>query len=490
MGHHDRFAVYPAKLAVRGAAEPFPEGRRLPRGWTAVSLDGSDGILLEWNAREPADERTIAEGSRLRIAIALDCRSAREVEVFLAQSGERIGSFDIRYAYTFQPFELALDGRRTAAAIREGVVLRSNGEGQPLWIFDELQGDEARRLFNPHLLIGGAAGRIEPFLHSIASLSSLQPFGWLEGCVLDGLYALRPVIGAERVDPAIDKHLRQYLSEDGRLMYEDLHGQAADDKLTTIEATLPLAVIAKLYPGHPVVSRALAFWEARSKSGSGAIVDGDTITAEGAYTVAYPLAAIAAKLERADLAERAIGELLIRRNSLARDKHLYLRHNRKTDALVFRSWSRAYAWYMLGMTRTWRELQQSAFGHWSVLDELEREIRRMAEVAMHWARPDGLWSAFLDEPNTGAETSGSAGIAAALALGAGYGLLDRGHYDEAGKTFAALQSYLTPDGLLSGVTQHNAGGMELQTGGYRVLSQMGMGLTAQLYAALSEFGTA
>jgi hypothetical protein len=298
------------------------------------------------------------------------------------------------------------------------------------------------------------------------------------------LYALRPIVGASRIDPVIEAHLGQYLSEDGRLLYEDLHGQAADDALTTIEATLPLAIIAKFRPDHPVVKRAISFWESRSEASGGAVVDGNSITAEGMYTVAYPQAVIAAKLGRTDLAEQSIGQALLRRDTLARDNHLFLRYNRRTDAHVFRSWSRAYAWYMLGLTRTWYELKHSMFGHLPGVAEMEREIKRIADVAMHWVQPDGLWTAFLAEPETGPEASGSAGIAAALALGANYGLLGRRHNDAAAKTLEAIQSHLTPDGILSGVTQHNAGGIELQTGGYRVLSQMGMGLLAQLHAAV------
>ncbi|GAA3413460.1 glycoside hydrolase family 88 protein [Paenibacillus hodogayensis] len=484
---NDTVAYYPAKLSNTHAAGALPEGRRTPRGWNAVRVDKDDGLVLDWKKNAPFMDWQSAGEGRLRISAALDYREAGQVEVFLGRSGERIGSFDIRYAYTFQPFELVLDGERTAAVVREGVVLRTNGEGRPLWIFDELQGDEARQLFAPHLLIGRSERRMELFLHSIASLSSLQPFGWLEGCVLDGLYALRQTVGGERIDLAIAKHLEQYFSEDGRLLYEDLHGKVADDKLTTIEATLPLAVIAKLRVDHPFVMRAISFWESRSVAGGGAIVDGDTVTAEGAYTVAYPLAVIASRLKREDLAEQAISEILLRRDALTSGEHLFLRYNRKMGAHVFRNWSRAYAWYMLGMTKAWHELKHAAFGHLPALGEVEREIRRIADVALRWVRPEGLWTAFLDEPGTGAETSGSAGIAAALALGAGYGLLDRHHEDAAARTFAALQPYLTPDGILSGVTQHNAGGIELQRCGYRVLSQMGMGLMAQLYAALHEF---
>ncbi|MDF2657604.1 MAG: hypothetical protein K0Q94_395 [Paenibacillus sp.] len=484
MFNYETPVYYTANLTGNRAASAWPEGKRLPRGWTGAMLGAGSELYLEWKRQAMIANPPFPSEGRLRITAALDYRSACKVDVLLGVSGEKIGSLDIRYAYTFQPFELILDGERTAAAFREGVVLRIADGGQPLWIFDELQGDDTRRLFVPHLLVGGGARGTGLFVNSFASLSSLQPFGWLEGCVLDGLYALRPSVGAERIDPAIGMHLRQYVSEDGSLRYEDLHGQAADDKLTTIEATLPLAVIAKLHPDHPLISRTLSFWEARLQVGGGAIVDGDTITAEGVYTVAYPLAVVAAKLERAALAERAIGEVTLRRDALARGTHLFLRYNRKTGAYVFRNWSRAYAWYMLGMTRTWHELKYSAFGQLPALNELEREIRRIADVALLWVQPEGVWTSFLDDPDTGIETSGSAGIAAALALGAKEGLLERRHYEAAEKALAEIQSYLTPDGILSGVTQHNAGGIELQTCGYRVLSQMGMGLLAQLYASL------
>lgn len=486
MSNNDVPAYYPACIAANNAVGTLPGGRRLPRGWTAVRLDRKNGLFMQWKERLPSIDSRVASGSRLRIAVALDYREAQRVEAYLGRTGEQIGSFDIRYAYTFQPFEIILDGDQTKAAICDGVTLRMDGDGQPLWIFDELQGNEARKLFGPHLLVGGGERRMEQFLNSVASLSSLQPFGWLEGCVLDGLYALRPIVGANRIDPVIEAHLGQYLSEDGRLLYEDLHGQAADDALTTIEATLPLAIIAKFRPDHPVVKRAISFWESRSEASGGAIVDGNSITAEGMYTVAYPQAVIAAKLGRADLAEQAIGQALLRRDMLARDNHLFLRYNRTTDTHVFRSWSRAYAWYMLGMTRTWYELKHSEFGHLPGVGEMEQEMKRIADVAMHWVRPEGLWTAFLAEPETGLEASGSVGIAAALALGANYGLLEQYHHDAAAKTLEAIRPHLTPDGILSGVTQHNAGGIELQTGGYRVLSQMGMGLLAQLYAAVHK----
>lgn len=401
----------------------------------------------------------------------------------MAASGVLLGRIDVRYAYVFQPFELALTAEQTEAALREGVLLRVNGGEAPLWIFDDLGKDAARRLFAPHLLIGEGGSRMDFYVESFTSLSSLQPFGWLEGCVLDGLYALRPVLGAERIDPVIDAHLGQYIDDEGRLLYEDLHGRAADGTFTTIEATLPLAVIVKHRPDHPIVKQALAFWDSRGANGEGAVIDGHTITAEGMYTVAYPLAVMASRLGRNDLAEQAVRQVLLRRDSLAENRNVYLRYHKNTNSHSFRNWARAYAWYMLGMTRTWIELKQSDFAGMPGVLEMERELVRVAATALSWRQQEGLWSNFLDEPETGIDTSGSAGIAAALALGTKHGLLPSSYAAAANVSLQALEAYLTPDGILSGVAQHNAGGMELQRCGYRVLSQMGMGLMAQLYAA-------
>jgi rhamnogalacturonyl hydrolase YesR len=483
--------MYLAARLVKRSMARLPDGKRLPQGWSAVPVgDSGDGLQLDWP--EVAGEgsvipRPILMESRLRVTVALDYREAQYVEVYLRGSGELVGSLDIRYAYTFQPFELVLTAPQTEAVLREGVRLCLGGGNQPLWIFDELGGDTDRASFAPHLLVDSdrSTQRMERALDRITSLSSLQPFGWLEGCVLDGLYSLRKELGADRIDKTIEAHLRQFLDPQGRLIYEDLHGRRADGSFTTIEATLPLAVIVKHRPDHPVVQEAVAFWDARGMNGGeGAVIDDHMVTAEGAYTVAYPLAAIATRLGREDLAQQAIRQLLIRRDALVRDRHVYLRYDERSGTHSFRSWARAYAWYMLGMTRTWIELADSNDAHLLETSGLALEITRVAEAAVSWRQPDGLWSCFLDEPETGIDTSGSAGIAAALALGANRGLLPPAYITAAEKSLRALEEYLTPDGLLSGVAQHNAGGMELQRGGYRVLSQMGLGLWAQLYAAV------
>ena len=99
-------------------------------------------------------------------------------------------------------------------------------------------------------------------------------------------------------------------------------------------------------------------------------------------------------------------------------------------------------------------------------------------------RADGLWSVFVDQPGLTPDTAGSAGIAAALAIGANEGWLAPSAKIAAAKTLAGLKPHLTPDGFLGGVSQANKVGEGLQRGTYRVIYQMSMGLMAQLIAAL------
>ncbi|MBD2847824.1 glycoside hydrolase family 88 protein [Paenibacillus sp. IB182496] len=180
---------------------------------------------------------------------------------------------------------------------------------------------------------------------------------------------------------------------------------------------------------------------------------------------------------------------MARRDRLIDDAgHLHLRYMRD-GRRTFQHWARAYAWYMLGLTRALTELEQlpeELRPDDRTMADLRAECVRIAAVAMRHQRGDGLWSCFVDDHTVAPDTSGSAGIAAALAAGARAGLLpvDCGALASAERAFGALLEHLTPDGLLTGVSQSNRGGEALQRGDYRVISQMGMGLLAQLYAAL------
>jgi rhamnogalacturonyl hydrolase YesR len=152
---------------------------------------------------------------------------------------------------------------------------------------------------------------------------------------------------------------------------------------------------------------------------------------------------------------------------------------------AFKNWCRGVAWYLLGMTRTLAVLKSARGG---MADELRDELRRASAWAVGLQGGDGLWRNFLDEHGSAADTSGSAGIAAALALGVAEKLLPDANREPAERCLSALRGRLTPDGLLSGVAPSNKGGEELQRSDYRVLMQMGMGLMAQLQGALGRKG--
>ncbi|NQX60468.1 glycoside hydrolase family 88 protein [Paenibacillus qinlingensis] len=465
----------------------LPEGKQITRGWRAAHLgEGQEQLSLLWHLHGDQLKQTAGQGSRLRITVALDYRDAQQVDVILRQSNEWIGAIDIRYAYVFQPFELLLTEKQTAAALHEGVRLELKGGKEPLWVFNAHHDEPERVLFAPHLLMGEPNSRIDEALNTMLSLSSLQPFGWMEGCVLDGLHSLQPILGEERVNPILDLHFSQFFNEQGELHYEDLHGRQADGTFTTIEATLPLAVIVKYRMNHPVILKALEFFEATGRRNGGAVIDEDMVSAEGSYTVAYPLAVMARQFNRQDMAEQAIAQILLRRDCLAREQHVYLRFHARSQEHTFRSWARAFAWYCLGLVKTCVELKDSPFANLAGIAELEAEIIRVAQVALHWRQPSGLWSCFVDDSATGIDTSGSAGISAAFALAASRQLLPNTYMTIAKHNLLELSGYLSPDGILTGVAQHNAGGMELQRSGYRVYSQMGLGLWAQLYAYTRE----
>ncbi|MEU5434982.1 glycoside hydrolase family 88 protein [Streptomyces sp. NPDC020719] len=478
-------AVHPD---VHAPSVPFPADKRTPLDWSVAPVTAhSEGAptLLEW-------PRAVAPAAgRLRLFVACDLRAAVRVEARSARTGRLLTTYDIRYPDCHQPYDAPLTPKAAQLALAEGILLRLAEEPSDsadpaadppptLWIFAGSQAPPERR---PVLLLDRTATLDPPgALHrTLTGIGSVQPFGWMEGCVLDALYDLAvtfPRDGLART--ALSEHLALYFP-DGTLRYEDPRGRPADDRVYGIEATLPYAVLAKLNPLDPALSRAIESWRVRTDD-TGCVKDVPT-TAEGSYTVAYPMAAIAHRTDEA-LREAALRQLHSRRERLCTGTNLHLRLL-PDGTRVYRNWARAYSWYLLGLVRTLTELGDEAdtAGLWD-------EARRVAALALSRRNTEGIWDCYLGEPETGAETCGSAGIAAALALGT-----EQGRFDTFREGAAALrawealaETYLTEDGWLSGSSPSNKGGEELQRGGYRMLSGVGNGLMGQLGAALVRLG--
>jgi len=433
---------------VEAAETAPPAGERISFGWRGVALRGE--VKLNFPA----------PGRRLRIANALDSREPRVVDV-LAADGARVGAFDLRYAYAGQLFELELPSPQRQISLRQ-----SMGQGTT-WVLTS----GAPEALLPHFLMeeGGPSPKQE-FEQRLRGVESAQPFGWLQGCVLDALRDLR-------WRKELHAHLRLHLPDDERLVYEDPRSRPADNEFHSIEETLPVALMAFERPRHNAIDLAIAYWM-KGRDAEGCVVGGGSTTCEGSYTVAYPMAAVARLRRDRELEDLAIRQLRLRRDRLASADAIVLRRlpdNRTT----YRNWARGVAWYMLGLARTLEVLRDRAD-----LEDLRAELRRAVAWVLPLQRPDGLWNCYLDEPPTQAETSGSAGIATAVAKAANLRLVGEHDKDAVRRALAALEDRLTPDGFLSGVSQSNRAGEELQRSGYRVISQMGMGLMGQLMAAL------
>jgi unsaturated rhamnogalacturonyl hydrolase len=452
----------------------LPEGTRIPFGWSAKPVVPGKGNVTElhWDN----GDGLLSDHARLRITVAIDVRENKRIEAVALQSAKILGSMDIRFAHVFQLFELPLSLNDALIAAKEGIGLRMTEGDSPLWFFVQ---DATSRMnepvFLPHLLVGYEGTAVHAFKQRLNSIASMQQFGWMEGCVLDGLMDMG-------YRETVREHLNLYITSKSGLIYEDPRSRPADGAFYGIESTLPIAILAKLEPSHDLVKQAVQFMTAHTDK-QGIIKDGDTLSAEGSYTIAYPLAVIADQRKDRQLAQIALKQLLLRRDLLWADGAFFLR--RQDDGTrSFRYWGRAYAWHLLGLIRALEH-----FKHKGLLDSeqehlIEAEFARTLRHAFSYRNEQGLWSCFLDASETGIDTSASAAIAAAAAIARRIGLYDYTGGADLAHTAASLVRFLTPDGLMTGTAQSNKNGEELQREGYRVISQMTMGLLGQLLAAL------
>jgi rhamnogalacturonyl hydrolase YesR len=300
----------------------------------------------------------------------------------------------------------------------------------------------------------------------------------MHGCVLDALYELHQQTADASYLEALQRQLGQFLVDAG-VDYEGPTNNIQVNSFSSIELTLPFAVIAKLYPEHPSIPYALQFLYNHMDS-SGLVTDGWATTAEGCYTVAYPLMVIGRQRDDAALVKLAMDQLLLRRDALWMNNTLFLRNNNGYRS--FQHWARGICWYFLGHVRTLIASGQEPSAY--MLDHL-RELA--AYVASHQTS-GGLWRNFINDPNQLVDTSGSSGIACALALAASRGWIDAAYLDRAAACHTAVQQYLVDGGFLSSVAPNNKLGESEQRANKRTCEPFALGLYGQLHAALLAAG--
>jgi len=443
-----------------------PSGKRAPFGWPvfAVPAPGGGDVILRWDTTPTALGQPC-----LRLTTAIDDRECKRIAVRDA-AGLNLGEFDLRFAHALETFSLPLP-----AFCAELRLTMTTGTS-PLWCLAET----APPGFSPHLIANAhPSDPTTALLGHLRSPSCQHTWGWMEGCVLDGLERLAAVYPNSGYVLALRSHLDRFFPADGRLLAETPRSAPHDDAIDNIESTLMFAPLAAIAPDHPWLDRVVAYW--RHEAGSdGAVLDGAMLSAEGAYTIAYPMARLARQRGDSALAAMALRQLEIRRAHLWHEDALWLRWYPANGERTFRNWARGVTWHFLGTVRTAQELAGDPG-----LAPLFEDIQKLAELALRTQKTCGLWANFLDSANGLSDTSGSAGIAAALAISAREGWLDPSATAAAGRAWHGLLPHITADGRLGGVAQSNRGGEELQRSDYRVLSAMGAGLTAQLHSALT-----
>jgi hypothetical protein len=457
-----------------------PARQRAPFGWhfETVAAPGPDQLplVLAWGDLSEGETPTA-----FRLAVALDERDEKVVEAALPGSGRVVGTMDLRFVTQFQLYELPLSPEDAAAVRREGLALRLLS-GSDLEVFTG--GPDLPDAFVPHLLLPGEADPLTEFFARMDSLACIQQFGWMEGCVLDGLLDLAGLPAHAGLRRAAERHLDLFF-HGKELVYENHLSEPSDGHIYGIEGTLPFAALARLHPDHPALDLARDFWLSR-RDGEGAVIDGRHTTSEGAYTVGYPMALLGRARGDEELERLALLQLRLRSERLfdGFDGREFWRVRGAEGGGTNRNWARGVAWQLLGMARTLAVLRDRPDAAEVVL-----AFVRLADWARgQQRRADGQWSVFVDEPELTPDAGGSAGIAAALAIGAREGWLGADARRAAEHALDGLKVRLTPDGFLGGVSQSNKGGEGLQRGPYRSLFQMGMGLLAQLIAALGADG--
>ena len=457
-------------LKVKDFNQPdLPVGTRTPFGWPVFGISPGQAIFLKPEAK------LMGTYHWLRISVALEMFEVNRLHVHITNTNVYLGAIDIRFSSVLVPYEIQIENKYVEQINQNGIELTLEGQS-PFWFFSEPASGFDNSAFLPCFIDSALkTGDTNDFLDCFLSANSVQSFAWREGCVLDGLWQVYEQKNDERALETIHQHFDLFfVGQD--LIYENARSVPIDNEIGGIESTLPFAVLAKVDPDHPILEKVVEALNQRKKE-NGMITDGNMISSEGCYTVAYPMAVIGKAWGRKDLIETAIDQLR-HRILLMHNNQFYLRYEEGERS--FQNWARGVAWFLLGFARTISELKDD-----SVDEDIIQKFREGVDLALSFQDSSGLWSCFLHKKEILPDTSGSAGIAAAILTGVREGFLPEEYKKPALKCWDSLQDYLTPDGYLKGAAQDNRGGIELQESDYRVIAQMAMGLMAQLYAEIN-----
>ncbi|MGE9296057.1 MAG: glycoside hydrolase family 88 protein [Puniceicoccales bacterium] len=446
------------------------QGKRGPKTRPLMALSRDEATRLTWEGL-PAESLPLELLLSFVVEAPAGCRSNR-ILIHLGDQSDSIIEVEVCCSDPYQMLNIALPPDCVSSTGALTLSLKLADEGY-LWLFaPDASASGGLEMHVPHL--ADVSGMADSFMDRLASLASLQTFSWKEGCVLDALQAFADTGKYPQAKDAIRAHLEYFNFAGGDLEYETPLSFRVKNELDTIETTLPFAQVALIDPHHRWVDLAMDFWR-KLIAENGQVQDEEMISSEGAYTVAYPMTLIAklrGEPEWYAVAEDLLVETFER---LVQPEGIYLRHY--TDGRrTHKNWVRGLCWLLLGHVQVLK--------HQRVPSEvLLNQLNVLADFAAKYQLDDGLWACFVDEPEVAPDTSGSAGVAAAFAMGAKAGFLPESYLARAVRCREATRGRLTHHGYMSGCSQSNKGGEALQRSDYRVTLPYALGLYGLLEAA-------
>ena len=273
-GNTEKKQAYKYFLAqVTATKTALPEGKYIPFDWAfseiGVNTEGvvdfglgisdvgstppkseisnpksNEGVFMSWNNINIPKKSAV----RLRITSATDVREICILQAKTAISGKKVGILDMRFAHYMQPFELEISAEMIKTVIAEGITLTLKEGTKPLWIFSNGdKGQTATDAFLPHLLVYDSNIQQDAWKNRLLSRASVQPFGWMQGVVWDGLLEMSPHF--PKAKTVLNQELDLYFGQN-QLIYANYNNVKSVDSITTVESILPFAILAQINPTH------------------------------------------------------------------------------------------------------------------------------------------------------------------------------------------------------------------------------------------------
>jgi hypothetical protein len=467
--------------------ESRAQAEQTHRGSAGVVLVqlGPSPVQLRFARPDIQHERAIPF---LRLVNGNDHRGAHQVLVHHNQ--QLIARFDLRISAEWASFGLDLSPwlGDTVAQWPIELVLEVSAYPQATHLVDSLRPHEPP----PALVVDHRPDRpgsawvalppnqkpAERAIGLLASPGGRDHLGWMLGCTALGLWDAWATWRLEEARQGLELLLAGQ-GEGFPLL--SLAGELPIDT-QNLESYLPLAALALWQQNFPRTSTQQLLRTQASRILHLLGQPRSQLTTEGAFTLAYPLSTLATALNQPDWYDLAAQEVLLRWKNLRFADGIAQRTTFDRSRRWMLNWARGIAWLLLGTVRVCQELPTRHPARPRLIAHLQ-QVWPLLEAQQ---QATGLWSVFTHLPTSGAETSGSAGLATALALAAREGWLPDQAWQAAQRCHLALSGYLEADGSLHGVSQHNPAGEEVLQLGYRIRAAWGSGLFLQLHAALGN----